>query len=71
VLNKERATGSYRLSAYFMGKVFAETPLELVLPIVFACITYWMVRTLHPSRILNILSHICRDVASNVCLTLK
>jgi ABC-type multidrug transport system permease subunit len=45
VLNKERSTGSYRLSAYFMGKVIAETPLEIILPIAFACITYWMVQT--------------------------
>jgi ABC-type multidrug transport system permease subunit len=43
VLNKERATGTYRLSAYFMGKTIAETPLELVLPFIFAVITYWMV----------------------------
>jgi ATP-binding cassette subfamily G (WHITE) protein 2 len=45
VLAKERSTGSYRLSAYFMGKVLAETPLELVMPIMFSLITYWMVRT--------------------------
>jgi len=43
VLNKERASGSYRLSAYFCGKMLAETPLELVLPLIFGCITYWMV----------------------------
>jgi ABC-type multidrug transport system permease subunit len=43
VLNKERATGSYRLSAYFLGKSLAETPLWLVLPILFSCISYWMV----------------------------
>lgn len=43
VLTKERATGTYRLSAYFLGKVIAETPLELVLPFIFSVITYWMV----------------------------
>ncbi len=47
VLNKERATGTYRLSAYFMGKTIAETPLELVLPFIFAVITYWMVDLSH------------------------
>jgi ABC-type multidrug transport system permease subunit len=47
VLNKERATGTYRLSAYFMGKTLAETPLELVLPFMFAVITYWMVDLSH------------------------
>jgi ABC-type multidrug transport system permease subunit len=43
VLTKERSTGTYRLSAYFVGKVLAETPLELVMPILFSVITYWMV----------------------------
>lgn len=43
VLTKERATGTYRLSAFFIGKMIAETPLELVLPIMFALITYWVV----------------------------
>ena len=43
MLTKERSTGTYRLSAYFVGKVLAETPLELVMPIVFSVITYWMV----------------------------
>lgn len=46
VLNKERATGSYRLSAYFFGKTLAETPLELLLPIMFGSIVYWMVQSI-------------------------
>ncbi|ELR21493.1 ABC2 type transporter superfamily protein [Acanthamoeba castellanii str. Neff] len=43
VLNKERDTGTYRLSSYFLAKVLAETPLDLVLPLFFGCITYWVV----------------------------
>ncbi|ELR21489.1 ABC transporter, ATPbinding domain containing protein [Acanthamoeba castellanii str. Neff] len=43
VLNKERDTGTYRLSAYYLAKVLAEVPLMLVLPFVYAVITYWMV----------------------------
>lgn len=57
VLNKERATGTYRLSAYFLGKILAETPLELVLPIMFACITYWMVRVRRAPIRLVVRSH--------------
>jgi hypothetical protein len=43
VLNKERDTGTYRLSAYYLAKVLAEVPLMMVLPFVYAVITYWMV----------------------------
>jgi hypothetical protein len=48
VLNKERDTGTYRLSSYFLAKVLAETPLDLVLPLFFGCITYWVVCTAPP-----------------------
>jgi ATP-binding cassette subfamily G (WHITE) protein 2 len=43
VLNRERATGTFRLSAYFVGKTIAEAPLEMVLPLLFGVITYWIV----------------------------
>ncbi len=43
VLYKERSAGTYRLSAYFIAKTFAEVPIELVLPFVFCVIVYWMV----------------------------
>ena len=42
VIEKERASGSYRLSAYFIGKSLAEAPLKLVLPTLFLIIAYWM-----------------------------
>ncbi len=43
VINKERAAGTFRLSAYFIGKTLAESPIELILPFIFGTITYWMV----------------------------
>lgn len=43
IIIKERASGSYRLSAYFLSKVVAEAPVELAYPVVFLCIAYWMV----------------------------
>ncbi|KAL6042921.1 Broad substrate specificity ATP-binding cassette transporter ABCG2 [Balamuthia mandrillaris] len=43
VLNKERASGSYRLSAYFVAKSISETPLHFVYPSAFIVIAYWMV----------------------------
>lgn len=42
VLEKERASGMYRLSSYFMSRVIGDLPMELVLPTVFVIITYWM-----------------------------
>ena len=42
VIEKERASGSYRLSAYFIAKSLAEAPLKLVLPTLFLIIAYWM-----------------------------
>lgn len=43
MLNKERDTGTYRLSAYYLAKVLVEVPLMLVLPFIYSVITYWMV----------------------------
>lgn len=42
VILKERASGSYRLSAYFMGKTTSEMPTRLVLPLIYMIISFWM-----------------------------
>ncbi|KAJ3120212.1 hypothetical protein HK098_004786 [Nowakowskiella sp. JEL0407] len=42
IIDRERASGSYRISAYFLAKTMAETPLLIVLPTTFLIITYWM-----------------------------
>ncbi|KAK1556234.1 hypothetical protein Q3G72_001069 [Acer saccharum] len=42
MLEKERSSGMYRLSSYFMARTTADLPMELALPIVFVTITYWM-----------------------------
>lgn len=39
---KERASSMYTLSSYFMARVIGDIPMELMLPIVFMTITYWM-----------------------------
>lgn len=42
ILAKERSSGMYRLSSYFMARMVNDLPIELALPTVFIVITYWM-----------------------------
>ncbi|CAH2077781.1 unnamed protein product [Thlaspi arvense] len=42
MLEKERSSGMYRLSSYFMSRVIGDLPMELILPTIFLTITYWM-----------------------------
>ena len=41
VLSRERSTGTYRLSAFYLSKQCAEIPLEFILPIIYCIIVYW------------------------------
>ncbi|CAB81392.1 putative protein [Arabidopsis thaliana] len=42
MLQKERSSGMYRLSPYFLSRVVGDLPMELILPTCFLVITYWM-----------------------------
>ncbi|KAI9201357.1 hypothetical protein LWI28_022131 [Acer negundo] len=42
IVVKERASGMYTLSSYFMSRIIGDLPMELILPTVFLIITYWM-----------------------------
>jgi ATP-binding cassette, subfamily G (WHITE), member 2 len=41
VHERERATGTYRLSAFYLARVASDAPLECIFPCLFACIVYW------------------------------
>ena len=42
IIFKERNSGSYHLSAYFMAKTTSEAPARLALPAIYMVISYWM-----------------------------
>merc|ERR1712125_249224 len=43
IILKERATASYRLSAYFCAMTTADMPVSLFMPLIFLVISYWMI----------------------------
>ena len=42
VILRERASKSYRLSAYFMAKTTADAPTRILLPFLYMFVSYWM-----------------------------
>ncbi|KAK4788063.1 hypothetical protein SAY86_019382 [Trapa natans] len=42
VFTKERASGMYSLSSYFMARIMGDMPMELILPTIFLSVSYWM-----------------------------
>ncbi|XP_022041374.2 ABC transporter G family member 9, partial [Helianthus annuus] len=42
MLGKERSSGMYKLSSYFVSRTLGDLPMEIVLPTLFCVITYWM-----------------------------
>merc|ERR1719215_361730 len=51
IIMKERAAGSYHLSAYFLAKSLSELPIKLFLPFLFLAISFPMV-SLSPSFVI-------------------
>jgi ATP-binding cassette subfamily G (WHITE) protein 2 len=43
IVLRERAAGSYYVSAYYMAKIVAETFLQFTSPVIFSAIVYWLV----------------------------
>lgn len=55
MLIKERSSGMYRLSSYYIARMAGDLPMELVLPTVFVTVAYWM-GGLKPSLLVYLLT---------------
>eukprot|EP00257_Ricinus_communis_P019111 XP_015578001.1 ABC transporter G family member 21 [Ricinus communis] len=55
ILIKERSSGMYRLSSYYFARMAGDLPMELVMPIIFVTVAYWM-GGLKPSLITFVLT---------------
>ncbi|KAL1569871.1 ABC transporter G member 21 [Salvia divinorum] len=42
IIMRERSSGMYRLSSYYIARMVGDLPMELVLPTIFVTVTYWM-----------------------------
>ncbi|KJE96047.1 hypothetical protein CAOG_06421 [Capsaspora owczarzaki ATCC 30864] len=42
VFLRERSSGAYRVSAYFLAKSLAELPVQMAIPVIYATIIYWL-----------------------------
>lgn len=42
VFMREYTSGLYRVDTYFLGRTCAEIPMQIIFPIIFCCITWWM-----------------------------
>jgi len=43
IVLRERASGAYYVSAYYVAKMLAEVAVQLAFPLLFSCIVYWLV----------------------------
>eukprot|EP00162_Nutomonas_longa_P015972 comp22458_c0_seq3/m.55306 comp22458_c0_seq3/g.55306 ORF comp22458_c0_seq3/g.55306 comp22458_c0_seq3/m.55306 type:complete len:539 (+) comp22458_c0_seq3:438-2054(+) len=75
---RENAAGLYSTSAYFLGKIMSEAPIQLIVPAVFTCISYWMINFLATAKaffvfmlILTVLSQVPYAMALVITCAIK
>lgn len=69
MLSKERAADMYRLSAYFLARTTSDLPLDLILPVLFLLVVYFMagLRLSVAPFFLTVLTVFLCIVAAQVC----
>lgn len=72
MLNKERGADMYRLSAYFLARTTSDLPLDLVLPVLFLVVVYFMagLKASFYAFSLSMLTVFLSIIAAQVCLFL-
>ncbi|CAM9240142.1 unnamed protein product [Ectocarpus fasciculatus] len=65
ILSKERAAGSYYISAYFMAKSLSEVPLTTAFPAIYLCICYPMANS-NPA-VTSFLGTLLTQSLTNLC----
>lgn len=69
VFLREHFNGMYRVDVYFLCKTLAEVPLFVAIPIIFTCITYYLVG-LNPSAQRFFVANIIVMLVANVAVSL-
>jgi hypothetical protein len=65
---REHFNGMYRVDVYFLCKTLAEVPVFAALPIIFTCITYYLVG-LNPSFLRFIVANVVVMLVANVAVS--
>ncbi|KAJ4431107.1 hypothetical protein ANN_19702, partial [Periplaneta americana] len=69
VFMREHFNGMYRVDIYFLCKTLAEVPVFAVLPVIFTCVTYYLVG-LNPNILRFIVANIVVMLVANVAVSL-
>jgi len=69
IVQKEQASNSYHLSAYYLSKVEAELPINLISPVVFSTILFWLTAFNHEvKRYFIFMGVICAEALGAVAI---
>jgi ATP-binding cassette subfamily G (WHITE) protein 2 len=74
IVLRERAAGSYKVSAYFMSKILAEGVIQVVYPIIFSLIVYWIIDFHHKSSqffVFALFMILCNLAATSLALMIS